>query len=508
MKKRVILTGLFVCVLMWGSAGTARADGAKEDLCGCCDDLIKALMEDPAISAKTKEALSRFAQAVVKKQERTSSVTLGVSDEMLSEKIGEWFMDKSRIKNADDLFGTKDKKGIFERLNIYGNIRMRYQLSTNRDRYTQRYGWQETRCDRSNFSTRFRLGFEYEVNPDMWVGARVTTGSHDNANTAESGWDNDFSKWDINLDRVYIKYAPFNTNALKIGENEAKLDIYLGKFQHHWLFLTGPEFWDGDVQPEGVAAGLKFYPKDCNFVDLVQLSLAGYVIAEEPNNDDASTFAAQLRLEKSVDYHGKWDFKVAGAFYDFNDPESFNNGSSIWNSSGSDSFSNGLRNAPGGIGSPTPQEFISDFELLHFYTQVTYTGIEILNQVRPISLLFEYTHNTNAGEDYVYGHGDQNKGYNILLYLGKLKKQGDWKVGYGYFNFERDSLFTLVSGNDFPWQTNYDGHWIDTYYRMFDNTTLHTQFFFGKQKIDDSMYEGARSDRTNFRLRVEILVNF
>jgi len=94
------------------------------------------------------------------------------------------------------------------------------------------------------------------------------------------------------------------------------------------------------------------------------------------------------------------------------------------------------------------------------------------------------------------------------LSRSRAEKQGDWKVGYGYFNFERDSLFTLISGNNFPWQTNFEGHWIDTHYRLFDNTTLHALFMFGEQKIDDSSYEGPRSDRTNFRLRVELLINF
>ena len=507
MRRRVIL-GLFAYFLLAGITGRVFAEDKPVDCAKCCKNLIKALQADPAISQETKEALSKFAQSVVQEQKRTSSVTLGVSDEMLSEKIGEWFMDESRIKTADDLFGTKDKKGIFERLNIYGDIRMRYQMDSHKDRVTQRYGWQEARCDRSTFSTRFRLGFKYEVNPNMWVGARVTTGPHDDTNSGEACWGNNWSKWDSNLDQAYIQYSPFNTNSLKIGEHEAKLDMFLGKFQHKWLFLAGPMFWSSAVQPEGLAAGFKLYPDNCKFLDMVQLNLAGYAITEESNNDDASAMVAQLRLEKSLEYHGKWDFKVAGAFYDFNDPESFNNGSSIWNSRGSDSFSNGLKDAPGGTGSPTPQEFISDFELLHFYFQTTYTGIELFDKVRPVSLLFEHVTNTNAREDQAYGHGRAGRGYNILLYLGKLKKQGDWKVGYGYFNFERDSLFTLVSDTAFPWQTNFEGHWIDTYYRLFDNTTLHTLFCFGEQKIDDSMYEGARSDRTNFRLRVELLVNF
>ncbi len=507
MKKRVIVTGFLVCLLLAGISGMARAENDGLDLTGCCDDMLKALMEDPAISSKTKEALSKFARAVVKGQERASAAT-GVSDEALSEKIGEWFKDEARIKTADTLFGTRDKKGVFERLNIYGSIRMRYQLDTNRDRETQEDEWRETRSDRSKFSTRFRLGFKYEVNPDMWVGARVTTGSHDDANSGEACWGDDWAKWDINLDQAYIQYSPFNTNSLKIGEHEAKLDLFLGKFHHKWLFLAGPQFWHDNVQPEGLAGGFRFYPKDCPFLDLVQLSVAGYVITEESNNDDASAMVAQLRLEKSLEFHGKWNFKVAGAFYDFNDPESFNNGSSIWNSRGSDSFENGLKDAPGGTGDPTPQEFISDFELLHFYVETTYRGIELFDRVRPISLLFEHTTNTNAREDRVYGHGRADRGYNILLYLGELKKQGDWKVGYGYFNFERDSLFTLCSGCYFPWQTNFEGHWIDTHYRLFDNTTLRALFMFGEQKIDDSSYEGPRSDRTNFRMRVELLINF
>lgn len=506
MKKRVAVT-LFACLLAACFTCPARAENKTDGCAAACEEMIRALQEDPNISPKTKEALAKFARTMVDNRQQAGAA-LGVSDEVLSQKIGEWFTDKKRMECADCLFGTRDSKGVLERLNISGSIRMRYDLSARKDHVTQANGPVERRRDQGNFSSRFQLGFKYEVNDNMWVGARLTTGSHDNANTSEAAWGSDWAKWDTNFDLAFIQYSPFNTRPLKLGENEAKLDIFAGKIQHDWLFLAGPEFWDPDVKPTGLATGLKFYPKDCKFLDLVQLNLAGYSITQETNNDDASLMAAQLRLDKSVECHGKWDFRVAGAFYDFNDPESYNNGSSIYNNRGTDSFENGLQPAPGGIGSPAPQEFISDFELLHFYTEATYTGVEVLGKVRPITLLFEHMTNTNAREDEIYGHGRAGRGYNVMLYMGELKKQGDWRVGYAYCNFQRDSLFTLVSGNDFPWQTNYEGHWIDTYYKLFNNTTLHTQFFFGEQKIDDTPSEGPCPDRMNFRLRMELLINF
>jgi hypothetical protein len=497
MKKCVILL-MCMAALVFFVPGTARAADDSEQAAKAFQEMSDALQKEPNLSAETKEKIKNFGEAVLKM--KGSQGARGGA----AARIDEWFKDENRARLIDQFFGTEKDKGFLERFTFDGNIRMRYDFTRERhpNPTTLKAGEdvKNARTDeRDQFSTRLRLGFTYEVNPDMWVGARLTTGARGDANTAEASWNNDFSKFEINLDRAYIRYAPFNTTPLKIGEKaDGKLELYVGKFDHYANFYSGPEFWDPDVQPQGVAGTFKLLPKECKFIDMAKVSFAKYVVTEEPFNNDASANVGEIGLEKTVDMKdaGKIKFTAAGSFYDWRDSGNLSGTSSIIGQGPSETFENGRA---GNV-------FFSDFRILHAYLNATYTGIPICGRKQPLSLTYEHINNTTASAHTPDHQSELGRGYNILLYLGELKKKGDWQVGYGYFNFQRDSLFTLVSGNDFPWQTNYTGHWIDVNYKIFDNMTFHMQFFFGEKNFEDNL--SPANGAQDFRIRTEILINF
>jgi hypothetical protein len=498
MKKGIILLMCVAAlVLFW--PGKARAADDNEQAVKAFQEMSDALQKEPGLSQETKDKIRNFGDAMLKMKTSPATASQGAAG-----KIDEWFKDENRAKAVDAFFGTDKEKGFLERFTPEGNIRMRYDFTNqhhpNPDKLKED---QHARTDqRDQFSTRLRLGFIYEVNPDMWAGVRMATGSMSDANSGEAPWSSDFSKFTFSLDRAYIKYSPFNTTPLKMGDyGTGKLDLFVGKFDHYANFYSGPEFWDPDVQPTGAAGTFRYMPA-CKFVDTVKLSFAKYVVTEEEFNNDASANVGEIGVEKLVDLkdNGTIKFTAAGSWYAWHDTRNLDNNSSIISQGPGETFENGRP----GIGNSMP--FFSDFQILHAYLNATYTGINLCGKVRPLSLTYEHMNNTTAESGTPDGHGELGRGYNILLYLGELKKKGDWQIGYGYFNFQRDSLFTLVSGNDFPWQTNYTGHWIDTNYKLFDNTTFHLQFFFGEKKFEDNL--SSANGEQGFRLRTELLINF
>jgi hypothetical protein len=460
-------------------------------------EMSDALQKEPGLSQETKDKIKNFGEAVLKMKGAQAAPSGDAAA-----KVDEWFKDKNRAQAIDAFFGTSKEKGFLERFTPEGNIRMRYDFTRSRKpNPTALKAGQHPRTDeRDQFSTRLRLGFTYEVNPDMWAGVRLTTGAPGDANTADQPWNSDFSKWTVNLDRAYIKYSPFNTNKLKITDKmTGETDLYVGKFDHYANFYSGPEFWDPDVQPSGVAGTFRALFKDCPVIDMAKLSFAKYIVTEEAFNNDATANVGEIGAEKTIDMkdRGKVKFTLAGSIYDWRDTVNLDNNSSTLSQGPNEVFENGHAGN---------HEFFSEFQILHTYLNATYMGIPIAGRKQPLSLTYEHMNNMTAKSGTPDGRGELGRGYNILLYLGELKKKGDWQVGYGYFNFQRDSLFTLVSGNDFPWQTNYMGHWIDTNYKLFNNVTFHMQFFFAEKKFEDNL--SPANGEQDFRIRTELLINF
>ena len=99
-----------------------------------------------------------------------------------------------------------------------------------------------------------------------------------------------------------------------------------------------------------------------------------------------------------------------------------------------------------------------------------------------------------------------NDGYNFIITMGELEKKYDWRIGYGYFNFERDSLFDIVSGNNFGRQSDFIGNvvWLD--YKLLDRVSARVWYAWWQERIDD--INAAEDDHVQGRFRLELLVEF
>ena len=397
-------------------AGTAFA---ASDINAEWEKLRNALDSDENISQATKDALKSFGEALVN---QNTGEELAPGE--MSNKINEWFEGKNRRDAADRFFGTKTKRGLLERLTLYGDFRYRFQLDSNRDSDSVAT---LSHKDRAQQMVRLRIGFELNIEEDLLdFGARLTTGSACDPQSSNATFDDNFAKIDVNYDRIYLRYTPFTEKRpyRLFGVADMTTTFYLGKFDHKWLFIRTDVSWYETIQPTGMGVLARFKNFDCKYLDEVRLTLGYYQMTEEEFNEDAMIFGAQIGLIKAVKYQ-EHDFKFTYAFgfYNVNDKHNDTGASSIYSHSGT--FENGI----------TGSNFISDFNILQNYFKVDFSGFEILGKKRPIALTVELLYNSSANSDPTYtrhSSDDVDLGLTVMLTMGELKKKGDWQVGYLY----------------------------------------------------------------------------
>ncbi len=129
---------------------------------------------------------------------------------------------------------------ISDKLSVYGDVRVRYE----QDR-EDRTG---TNIDRDRDRARFRarFGFKHKTTDKITVGMRFATEADSLQSPHQTMGVSGGASDDFGIDRAYIE--------TKWGKGGF---LWLGK--HGISFWEQNEqFWDGDIQPEGVGAGYKF----------------------------------------------------------------------------------------------------------------------------------------------------------------------------------------------------------------------------------------------------------
>jgi hypothetical protein len=336
------------------------------------------------------------------------------------------------------------------RLNVSSDFRLRYEGN---------YGDADAR-DWDRGVLRARLGANYIVNDWLTVGGRLATGDPDDPNSTDVTLSNFADDLDVSLDQAYAQF--------KFGNAEVRS----GKFP---LPFTRTELvWDGDVNPQGIAANygipvgggaLKF----SGLYFLVDHSVAG---------SDSSMLGAQIGLDIPLTEH--FGFELSAARYDYSLP-------GVAGADAGDFRSNLI--GPGG-------RYVSDFDLIDVITSTTFRGWERW----PVRLTGEYVNNRGARTP-----GDT--GYSIELSAGQALERGDWRFGYGYSVAEVDAVLAAFSHDNTTIATNYRQHTVFVNYAFMDNIVLDATLY--RYRPYDAAFSGANdpADWMN-RLRVNFQVGF
>lgn len=241
------------------------------------------------------------------------------------------------------------------RLKLSGDLRVRGQYDTS----------DSDRPDRSSAQLRARLGATWRVNDLVSVGARLVTGDGDDPNSVDvqlSNWDDDLA---ATLDQAWLQ--------LNLGD----LKLFGGKMPQP--FTRTELVWDGDVNPQGIAATWRHARADGSAWRANGLF---FLVDERVAGADSTMLGVQFGHDTRA--FGDWKFDASLALYDY----------SLKSVAGADSgdWRTNLLNPDG--------TYLSDFRLVDAIVGATWSG---LGERWPLRLVGDVVKNTGARTDGDHG---------------------------------------------------------------------------------------------------------
>ncbi|MGE3165916.1 MAG: putative porin [Planctomycetota bacterium] len=316
-------------------------------------------------------------------------------------------------------------------LHFFGDLRLRHESSVKRD----------GERDRHRERLRFRIGGNYQLLPDLQLGARLITGSSGDPNSPHVTLGDGFDSLEISLDRAFARYTP---------ECLSGTWITAGKFGH--AFKTNPVYgelvWDADIQPEGAAGGYTW--KGAGLLNRLDCTIGQYVLLEQSGASDASISVAQLALTAKPCDGATATAAVGYYHYSSVDPD----GSTAILA---DNQGNGTIDVDA---DGDADEYASRFGILNVVASAS-TPIA----ATPVTWAGELIANTRAG--------DRKLGWALGCAVGSTAEPGDWKAYYQWQVIEQESVFSAFVHDDFLLATNFRGHVFGAQYRAVKHVTLH-----------------------------------
>jgi hypothetical protein len=136
-------------------------------------------------------------------------------------------------------------------------------------------------------------------------------------------------------------------------------------------------------------------------------------------------------------------------------------------------------------------EFLSHFAILDPSLALTCNLLPL-----PVTLTGEYFRNLGADSD--------GNGYAVGLAVGQTKEPGDVRAYYQWQVVEQDSVFTLVSQDDFRRTTNFRGHVFGARCQVAKPVSVHCWFLV--TRVDEPA--PGQSDDWEWKFRVDLDVTF
>jgi len=328
------------------------------------------------LSASSVWAQGSDELAALQKQLNELSAKIAQMEQANSEKIAKIEADAAKNKIPDWVNETKFK----------GDFRYRYEgVQTGGDNTQDRQ------------RVRLRVGAYGTVNDFVDYGIRLATGgaSATSANQTIDGG----TKKEIMLDQYYVDLHP---GVLK------GVHVIMGKMPQPWIDRTGL-IWDGDLNPEGIAATYK--TAWTNGFNL--MANAGSFVVKEYKGDDLQLWAGQIAGEAQVG-----DATVRLGMSDFYYQRGGYHGAGAGLTTGA--------NTPG-----------TGFNLVEGFGSGSTKIAEV-----PFSVNGQYVVNVDAAS------GDDTA-YLLGFAVGKAKNKGDWEAGYNYRDTGADAVPDGFNDSDF-----------------------------------------------------------
>ncbi len=349
---------------------------------------------------------------LIKKLVEKRILTRTEASQLMDEMQKEMSRQKEEMKQVAKEAAKEEAKGgavklpsWVENTKFKGDFRLRYQKEDTEN---------DGNVARKRSRIRLRAGVESKVSDQWKAGFGLATGGTDPRSTNQT-LDNTFETPDIRLDYAYAQY--------KLNK---MFDVSGGKIKNPF-WGTKDLLWDGDIRPDGIAAGIESEISP----DLEFFATPVYFILEEFANTskDPAMMAIQpginWKINKSV------SLKLAGTYYNFIDVK----GSDMSiHSAGTNSRDNA-------------NKWVYDYDSIAADAEL---GVKVSGMVPYFGLFGQYVVSNADDSQDMDGYKD-NKGWLAGFKVGhkSVKDLGHWQFKYNYRKLEKDAWPDWLPDSDF-----------------------------------------------------------
>ncbi len=506
---------LIIALSMSTNNAVAGERESLEQLRSTTVNLVNLLVQEGVLSKEKAEALLKQAAADAEKAKELDTATAlanqNTADLSADEKmVGKIVDEKVRVQYVPQIVKNEMKEEIkkevmaklnfkagerlglpdwIDRLQWEGDLRLRYQTTQFPDGNPNLNDFiaannvvlNNTTEDRNRARVRARFGFNIKVNDWLNGGIRMTTGSINDPISANETLQGVSGKYELNLDRVFLK-----TNITP------ELSLVGGRFENPWF--STDLVWDPDLAFDGVAASYKpkFNDRWSGFATAGVFPIDEIESSEFNRAKDKWLYGAQTGIKWTS--ANKSSVKVGLALYEFDNVEGianpagqfgpnapFNSTSANARTKGNSTFDiNG-----GQFGSDPLFGYASKFRELNLTGKVDIAAFDPVH----ISLTGDYVRNIGFDRNEIIRRtgivpglvpDEEVNAYQVRLDVGMptTEKLHDWQVFAAYKHLEADSVVDTFTDSDFYQRgTNVKGWILGGSYGIGKNTWLQARWF-------------------------------
>lgn len=362
----------------------------------------------------------------------------------------------AKVVKSDDMVALQQKLAWAMNTQIKGDVRVRYENIHIEDEPS------DGGRDKDRQRIRARVGAFSKINDEVDAAIQVASGGGKDARSTNQDLDDYFTKKDVWLDLAYIDFHPLQVAGLKVVG---------GKMKQPWVAL-GDVIWDGDINPEGVAAA---YSRKWGMTEL--FGSAGYFVLDDNVDGEGVEFEHDLRLysgQIGTRFYPGDSFKVTlgGSIYAYDNDEDSPSGSGFLIANGNTT---------------------DEFRLYEAFGQVDVIGLPL-----PLSLYGQYVKNGAArGVD-----EDQDQAW----LAGIMTRLFDVAIDYNYRDVQRNGVVGGFTDSDFAaGYVGSRGHKVKLKYDVSKNFAVGATYFMAES---DFASRFNHDDATVNTLQVDVEAKF
>jgi hypothetical protein len=327
------------------------------------------------------------------------SITQAQYTELKADLDNEARVEQEQVAQQKNLSSLEQKLAWATKTQIKGDVRVRHES-------IDISGEPDNGRDRDRQRIRARLGAYSQINPQVDAGIRIATGGSEDARSTNQDLNDYFEKKQLWLDLAYIDFHPTAV---------PNLHLIGGKMLQPWVSM-GDVIWDGDINPEGLAATYK-YPLGSTEL----FGSAGYYTLEDNVDGEGYEFKHDMRM-----YAGQLGVRFAPT-----DNLKVTLGGSLYSyDNGKDATCGGSTTLPCALranGNAT-----DEFNLYEGFGQIDVGGLPL-----PLSIYGQYVVNSEADDaDTAWLAGLKTKAYGVGF-------------DYNYRDVQRNAVVGAFTDSDF-----------------------------------------------------------